>query len=441
MAGRDLHHDFLPAALEVQQTPPTPLGRIILWAIAAFFIIAVVWAIVGHVDVVAIAQGKIVPSDRVKIIQPVELATVRAIHVTEGQAVDAGQLLIELDTTLNAADLKRMQQELLAAQLEQARLNALLNQLDNPAAQPHWPEHASPLHIATHTRLLASELAEHHANTAALQAELKRQDAELQTIRTGIAKRQATLPLVTQRAEAMNKLQAKGMAATQAYLELEQERLEQSHDLKVQQARIAEIQASREEVAQRLNAARSQFQRQTTQRLAETEQKVAALEQETIKADRRNEWQQIRAPIAGQVQQLAIHTVGGVVQPAQELLRIVPQDEQLEVEAWLANKDIGFVHEQQEAAVKIETFPFTKYGTIASTIRRISDDAVPDEKLGLVYATTATLERNTIEVNGKPIKLTPGMAVTVEVKTGQRRIIEYILAPLLRYKQESIRER
>ena len=147
------------------------------------------------------------------------------------------------------------------------------------------------------------------------------------------------------------------------------------------------------------------------------------------------------APISGVIQQLAVHTVGGVVTPAQELMRVVPQDDRLEVEAWIQNKDIGFVEEGDAVEVKVDAFPFTKYGTVPGTLDELSNDAISDKELGAVYAAQVALAAASIQVEDKHLDLSAGMTVTVEVKTGERRIIEYLLSPLLRYRQESIRER
>ena len=183
------------------------------------------------------------------------------------------------------------------------------------------------------------------------------------------------------------------------------------------------------------------FRSEILSQLAETQRRIEQLKQQRIKAAQRTNLQKLTAPVTGVVQQLAIHTLGGVVTPAQELMKIVPQDQSLEVEAWILNKDIGFIEAGQTAEIKIETFPFTKYGTIDAEIINVSDDAVSDEKRGLVYAGRVRMAKSTIQVGNKTVNLTPGMAVTVEVKTGKRRLIEYVLSPLLKYKNESLGER
>ncbi len=201
--------------------------------------------------------------------------------------------------------------------------------------------------------------------------------------------------------------------------------------------------AASELVAQRQRAAlAAETRRATLDRLREAEQKMDALAQEQIKADSRSGLMRLTAPVAGTVQQLAVHTVGGVVTPAQPLLVIVPGDNPLEVEAFFVeNKDIGFVRAGQTAEVKVETFNFTKYGTLRGTVTQVSGDAIQDEKRGLVYAARVKLDRTTLNVDGKTVSLSPGMAVTAEIKTGKRRVIEYFLSPLMQVGDESLRER
>jgi len=149
----------------------------------------------------------------------------------------------------------------------------------------------------------------------------------------------------------------------------------------------------------------------------------------------------LTAPIAGYIQQLSVHTIGGVVTAAQTLMVIVPIDNAIEAEVWLENKDVGFVNPGQEATVKIETFPYSRYGTIKGSVQTVSSDAVSDEKKGLIFHSQIALAKNSIQIENKTVNLSPGMAVTVEIKTGKRRLIEYFLSPLIQYTSESLKER
>lgn len=321
--GRD-DLEFLPSALEVLETPPAPAGRITIWVLVIFFSLFVLWSVFSKVDVVAVGHGKIIPSGKVKTIQPLESGIVRAIHVKDGQHVNAGDVLIELDATVS--------------------------------------------------------------------------EAEIAATRQQIQKLEETLPLLTQKAKGLKELSAQGLVARNDYAEAEEKRIAMQKDLEVAKAELK-------------------------------------------KATEHGSWQKLTAPTSGIAQQLAIHTVGGVVTPAQALLTIVPEGEQLEVEAFIENKDIGFVWAGQPVALKVETFPFTKYGTIAGQLTTVSDDAIQDEKLGLIYAVKSSMAKSVMDVEGRKVNLTPGMSVTVEIQTGKRRLIEYFLAPLLKHGQESVRER
>ena len=460
--------DFLPAAIEIQETPPAPVGRTILWMIVLFFLIALGWAFVGEIDIVATAQGKIIPSGRVKVIQPLEIGVIREIHVREGDEVKEGDILIELDPTTSGAEQARLQSEMQSARLERARLGTLLQiigdrqtagtveeqskigariarryeqDLRATSGQPKVELPPTREGLAIQAEILKNQYAEYKARLAGLDQEMARRKAERTTTKTQVAKLQETLPLVTKRAEAMKALVAKKMVAELDYLSLEQERVEQRQDLAAERSRMVETRAAVAAARERRAVAKAEFKRARLLELAEAERKVAGLSKEIVKATQRTKLLQLKSPIAGVVEKLAIHTTGGVVTPAQELMQIVPVDEKLEVEAWIQNKDIGFVYEGQKAEVKVETFPFTKYGTIDAEIEDLSNDAVSHEKLGLVYATRVLLEKSAIRVEDRLVNLTPGMAVTVEVKTGKRRIVEFLLSPLLRGIRESGRER
>ena len=438
--------EFLPAALEIQETPPSPIGRAISISIVVLFTIAVFWAFVGSVDIVAVAHGKIVPSDRTKLIQPLEIGTVKAIHVREGQVVNKGDLLVELNTTSTEADERRIAHETLLAQMEQLRANTLIGAVKanrtKPTLDASWPEtEVSPEISATQQRLLQGQWAEYQARINALVNEQTRRRAELAMTDEVIKKLTDTLPLVTERAESLKTLSEQQLAPRNSYLELEQERIEQAQDLAAQKKHREELTATLIQLKDERKAYRAEFTNSALGQLAEAERKLSGLQQEMVKARQRTWLQKLTAPVDGVVQQLAVHTIGGVVTPAQQLMVVVPKEEGIEVEAVIENRDIGFVYEGQTAEVKVDAFPYTKYGIINAELLNVSNDAVPDEKLGLIYTTRVLLKQSAIQVGEKLISLSPGMAVTVEVKTGKRRLIEYIFSPLMQYVSESVRER
>ncbi len=443
---------FMPAALEVQETPPSPTGRAIIWSIVLLFLIAVLWGFFGKIDIVAVAQGKIIPSGRVKTIQPLEIGTVKAIHVQEGQMVSQGDPLIILDSTATQADVNRLQQQLEKTQLQQARQSIFHQLLNQPELPDNWPQQAEAgfkLHttatnqqqIARQQQLLNEQLNEYSFRRISLYNELEKQRAEQESIQATVDKFKRTLPLITERTKSLEKLLTKHMVARSKYLELEQERIEQEQDLATLKAQHRELDAGIKASEAKLHSIKAEAQKNNLAEMNETALQIATLQQELIKAKQRNQQQAILSPIDGTVQQLAVHTIGGVVTPAQELMLIVPNESALEVEALILNKDVGFVSEGQVAEVKIDTFNFTKYGMIDGEITHLSNDAIQDENLGLVYMAKVLIDKSSMWINDKEVNLSPGMTTTVEIKIGKRRIIEYFLSPLLRYKQESIRER
>lgn len=432
--SRSAESAFLPAALEIQETPPSPAGRAILWIIMAFFILTLLWAVLSEVDIVSVAQGRIIPSGHSKTVQPLEIGTVSAIHIAEGQAVKAGDVLIQLDTSSAQADVDRLSKELATAQQEVSRYQQLAQKLEPNETRP------APVWQAEDA-LLIGQWQEFQDKLAVLQHEKARQIAEQRSAQRQVDKLQAILPIVTRRAEDQEGLAGRKMLAEQQYLETEQQRLQIFHDLKTQQGRVSELKAAIDELDAKIGYTHSEFHRQVLERLEEAQRRTSATTQELRKAQTRVKAHTLTAPVDGVVQQLVVHNIGAIVTPAQELMVIVPQGEKLEVEAVLENKDIGFVEVGQQAEIKVDTFPFTKYGTIAGEVVNISNDAVTDEQKGLVYKMRVLMQHPDILVNGKQVTLSPGMTVTVESKTGTRKMIEFFLSPLLRYSQESARER
>jgi hemolysin D len=433
---------FLPAALSLQETPVSPAPRVAMWLIIAFTLLALLWSVFGQIDVVATAQGKIVPNDRTKTIQPFETASVRAIRVSDGQAVKAGDVLVELDPTSSRADLDRVRSELAAARLQVARSKAVLAALDGGGkGSLSRPEGVDDGAYQEAQSLLAGQLAEYAARQSRIDAEIAQRVAELRSTQELVTKLQNTLPIAQQRAQNYKNLVDKNFVSKHGYLDREQVRIEQEADLANQKSRLQEIDAGIRQARSQRAELSAETRRIHLDSVNEGQQKIAALDQELLKADARNRLTTLTSPVDGTVQQLAIHTVGGVVTPAQALMIVVPHDANMEVEAFLENKDIGFVHPKQDAEIKVETFQYTKYGTIHAEVASVSRDAISDEKLGLIYATRLRMTRSDIQIDGVPVTLSPGMAVSVEIKTGKRRVIEYFLAPLMRGASESLRER
>jgi hemolysin D len=459
---RDYETAFLPAALEVVETPPSPIGRAIGASIILLFCTALAWASLGKVDVVATAPGKIVVNGRTKVIQPAETGVVRAIYVRDGATVKAGDVLIELDPTINAAELDHVKSDLIAVELDIARLQAALARGVNPVADFTPPAGASRRLVEMHRQFLASQTAEQAAKLSEIDRQVAQKDAERETIAATIAKLDATIPLLKERVDVRKYLYDKAVGSKIIYLTEFQDLVGQQHDVLVQQSRLREAEAAVAGLTQGRFKVEAEHRRTLYDDLAKAEQRAGGLAQDVIKGEQKAKQQILTAPVDGVVQQLAVHTIGGVVTPAQTLAAVVPLDSNLEIEAMVLNRDIGFVIPGQSAAIKVDTFNFTRYGLLDGRVLGISRDAITrdsredkarnqpagaesasSEPKGqeLVYAARVSLDRSEMEIEGRPVRLSPGMAVTVEIKTGSRRIISYLLSPLMRYNQEVLRER
>src|SRR5262245_22805225 len=371
---------FLPAALEIVETPPSPIGRSIAATLIMLCCGALAWAWWGTVDIVASATGKIVPSSRSKIIQPFETGVVRAIRAQDGQAVKAGDVLIELDPTVAAAERDHLRNDLFAEQVNIARLRAALGQGDNPMADFKPPADSDPVLINTQRQLLLNQVTEHHAKIAALARRQAEKEAEQATITATIHKVETLIPVIQARVDMRKTLLDKQLVSKVSYLDSLQLLVEQQEELSVQQSHLHEAEAAEASIREMRSQAEAEYRHALSDELAQAYQKANGLAQALVKAEQRTNLQQLRAPVDGVVQQLAIHTVGGVVTPAQVLLVVVPRDSQLEIEAMVSNRDIGFVRPGQEAEVKIDTFNFTRYGLLHGRVLNVSQDAIARDR-------------------------------------------------------------
>lgn len=438
--------EFLPAALEILETPASPVGRAIAGTVILFFALAIGWATFGHVDIIATATGKVVPTSRTNTIQPLETGIVSAIHVRDGDKVTAGEVLVELDRTVTQAERRRVNQDLAASLLDVARLSALRRSLDDLAA-PHdldAPAGASEVEIARTRSAMLAQAAEQIAKLASVNQQIDQKRADAQSVTAAIAKIDATLPLLEETATVRKKAMEIQYGNRIAWLDAQTRLVDQQNERIVQERKLVEIEAARRALEQQLAQTRSAFERQVPSDLTDAQKKSDEFKEDFVKAQQKTDEQLLRAPIDGTVQQLAVHTVGGVVTPAQQLMMIVPRDNNIEVEAMISNRDIGFVEAGQDAEIKIDTFNFRDKPADrtagANQGGALSESSEPTGQ-ELLYVARVSLDGKHMQVENKMVSLAPGMAVTVEIKTGLRRIIEYVLSPLLRYKQESLRER
>ena len=436
---------FMPPSLEVMEKPPHPAPRIILAIVAGICLFGLIWAIAGKVDIITVAEGKIIPSGKVKEIQPYDRGVVSRILVSEGQLVEAGAPLIELDRTQTQADEIRLEVEGRYAEKKRVRRQIMIVLLressDNESSDDEIMRHPNLAGDLDNGRQLLEEYKSVLAQWQTLESQLEERKSEWASSQEIIKQLTQTLPLIEQRLEAYKTLFERKLVTINEYLALEEERLRQFHGLESEKARSQQLTAAIHSMEKQIEAQRAQSLSEALNELDDLTRQSEAVAQELAKARDLGSKQILYAPVTGTVKGLIANTVGGVVEPAQVLMELVPLGETLEVEAFISNQDIGYVQAGQSAEVKIHTFPFTKYGVIDAQVENVAEDATVDEKLGLIYRTKLVLDKNTILVSGQEVPLLPGMAVSAEIATDQRRLIEFFLAPLLRMKDESLRER
>ena len=436
--------DFLPSALEIQESPPSPAGRLVGWLIITIFILSIGWSVLGQVDIVAVGQGRIIPSARVKVVQPFETGVVKRSLVREGELVRAGQVLVELDSTLAAAEVEQLESKLLSSRLEQSRLTALLEAISTEETSSPGltsPPGATLEQIQRQELRTRQALAAYRATLESSRQNERRQTADLAVTRSHLGQLDATIPLISEQSASIKQLVDNNLAARTQWLDLERERIVQIEERKRSKSRVLMARASIESLRDEREIYVAEYRATLLSELTELDNAVASYSKELSKARRLEELHHLTAPVSGVVNRLRVHTIGGVVTSAQPLMSIVPANPTLVAEAWIRNKDIGFVSEHQAVSVKVDAFPFTKYGLIEGTITQLSTDAVHDEKQGWVYAAYVALDQSSVDIGGKEVPLSPGMTVTVEVKVGKRRLIEFLLSPLIRGFKETARER
>ncbi|KAF7767601.1 membrane fusion protein LapC [Pseudoalteromonas citrea] len=428
-------YEFLAPALEIEAAPPPQGARAIVWTLLVCIIIAIAWAYIGRVDIVAVAQGQLIPKQKVKVIQPLETSVVRGIHVHEGQRVEQGQLLVSFDPAITESNFQRIRlstqdfsQQIRRKQL----LIARLNQVKLPSTGPLNPAQQA---------LLEAELAEYRSERASLSSQLLRFEAELAGARAKLTQLDKVLPLVEERAQALEQLQVNKLVSREEYLEIKQTAIHNREQRHIELATIDTLQATIKATQQEQETLKAALIRTAQAELNQLEQELVNAQQELAKSQFLLNQNKLYAPVSGTVEALALSTLGEVVTPAQQLLTIVPAEDELIVEARLLNKDIGFTYQGQIVEVKIDSFPFTRYGIIEGEVLDVSTDAVEDEQLGLYFPVKVAINQQTIQVDGRVVPLSAGMSVSAEVKTGQRRIIEFLLSPVVQHLDEGARER
>jgi HlyD family secretion protein/hemolysin D len=452
--------EFLPAALEITETPPNPLGRLVVLSLCGVVLAGFCWAWFGKVDIVAVASGKIISHLRTQVVQSFETASVKAVLVTTGQRVRAGDPLIELDKTSALAERDRSEKDLIAARLDKMRLSAFLD--DTSTARFDAVDDAPLLERRRAQAQLTAQLTLRTNQLAVLAQERAQHVAERLALQQTFAKYEDALPMVEERAGIRKRASEVGNASIIAKLESQQLLVETRAELPITRAKIESLDAAISGLDDKIAVTVAEIRMNAMNDLAKAKERASAAEEALAKATRRAQLQTLRAPINGTVQQLHLTAVGAVVTPAQQLLSVVPDHDRVEIEAVLENRDVGFVKIGQKVEIKVDAFPFTRYGLLEGRVRAIDRDAeaIPvsqsdahgTERLAdeidrveaserLRYTVRIAIESGSLNVDGRAATLLPGMSVKAEVITGQRRIIDFLMAPLREHAHDALRER
>ena len=430
--------EFLPAALEIVESPPSYGSRTVLWTFFSLAVASLLWVVFGSVDEVAIAPGKVIPNGYVRVLQAEDKGIIKNIYVVEGQKVNKGDLLLELDTTYSAADLAKLKKETDNVKLEVERLTA---EKENRKFRPQNVTGANEEDMLAQMGLYNSRNFEYQTKIEEARQMVQQYEQNLRSARTEKEKQTKLYQLAEEKERKLEQLVNENAISKFTLIdqqskreEVEQNLAEQESIIKAQESLLSKSQASLARVVAEKNV-------DVDTKLVEARQKLFYCNEAVKKAEEKNRLATIVAPDDGYISNLAVHTVGGIVTPAQVLLEVVPDKVSLEVEAWVANKDIGFIQKGQSAEVKIESFNFQKYGTVPAVVLTISPNAVEDREKGNVYRVILQMDRDYVVVNNQETRFNSGMMVNAEIKTRQKQIYEFFLEPFKKYQSESLRER
>ena len=376
---------FLPAALEIIEQPVSPTARATTWILLVGLVFTILWLTFGKVDVVASAPGRLIPADNVKLVQPAEAGIVRAIYVRNGQFVRKGQVLVELDPTVSTAETVQAEAALQTALFDVARAKAVLSALDGKGLDFVAPRGTDPQLIATQKALASAQLASIEASASGRSADLQAAKAARSEALVQAAKLTETLPLLDQQLDAYEGLLTKGYAAKLKVIEMRRQRFATARDREAAMATARRAEAQSSSASSTVAQSKAEARTRILTDLAKAEADARLRQEELTKSRQRSSLQRLTAPVDGTITQLSIHTIGGIVEAAKPIMVVVPKGGSLVAEIKILNKDVGFVREGQSVAIKLEAFPFTRYGTIPGHVESVGSDAMEDDKLGLVY--------------------------------------------------------
>lgn len=495
-------YEFLPDALEIIESPNSPIGKFIIWAISIFVIIALLWSYFGKIDIVATSEGKIIPYGNVKVVQPFEEGVITGIHVEDGQKVQKGELLLELDPTIKEVDIEKTKKLLDEVTLEKEVIVSIVNGsnfediLAKYSSDDESKEHIIKYYNSimdnskTSLDVLDSKFEQGKINIELTEDELNEIKGNVEYYEKSIVNLKEEMEVKSSGEEQLDKIATEidslkeiegkyktlyeADAVSQADWKEKFDQLElKKAEYKIQQKTVEEIKASNNDKlisleselensknklksqrtninlskaqASELNNNISDFKTAANMKwlnlIVEKDKQITEYSAELDKNNSSLEHNKLSSPVSGEIYGMTVNTIGSVAKPAESIITIVPDGTELIVEAMVLNKDIGFVKEAQEAIIKVNTYPFQKFGTIKGEVIEISPNSYRDETKGYVYKVKIRIEKSNLENEGISYPISCGMEVTAEIKTGKRRIIDFFLEPIIKYVDESIKIR
>lgn len=442
--------DFAPGMVRIQNKAPAPLPRVVANGVAALFLVLLLWAAFGRLDIIAVAQGKLVPQSYLQIIQPFESGIVKTLLVKEGDEVKAGQVLVRMDTSLSDADSKAVSNELRLKSLQLRRIDSELAGVPLQRQADDTSELFSQVEAQYRHRRQAylDSLAEQHAQLTKAREDL----AGALEVKDALER---TLPVLVAQDEGWEQLAREGFAGKLLAMDKKRARLEKEGELRAQTSNAASLQATITQTEQHMAQLTSTYRSQLQNERVEAQGQYHKLQQDWAKQEHRQGLLELKAPQDGLIKDLSTHTLGTVVQPGTVLMTLVPMNDAMLAEVWVSNQDAGFVEADRAVKVKLAAYPFQKYGMVEGKVQHFSPDASegpggrnemknagPGESVApLSYRALVALQAPYLERNGVRHKLSPGMQVTAEINLGSRTVLEYLLSPVQKTVQEAGRER
>lgn len=431
--------DFAPDILRLQQQPPSPLPRALLWSLLALLCCLLLWMVFGRLDIIAVAQGKLVPQSSVKIVQPADAGIVKEILVNEGEEVRAGQVLARMDAVYSDADSRTLKNELHLKSLQLRRIDAELGGTSLKRSGNDPPELFAQVDAQHHARRQAYDDA-----LEAARAQRDRAEQDLQSALEIESKLKQTVPLYREHDEAFRRLVKDGYVSKLMANEKSREHIEKEQELRAQNHAVQSLRSTIRQAEKQIAQITSNYYQELRNERVQAEGEHRKLQQDMDKQAHRHELLELKAPQDGIVKDIAARTPGTVVSPGAVLMTVVPKNDPIEAEVWVTHLDAGFVRPGQHAQVKLAAYPFQKYGMLEGEVSQVSPDSTEPDKTqrdAPGYRAVVRLPGHFLESSGHRHKLTPGMQVTAEIHLGNRSVLEYLLSPVQKTVFEAGRER